>query len=68
MTKLLKIGLSCCELDMDKRFDMKEAMERIEEVKEREGDDDFYSSYASEADMRSSRGLSDDFSQVSLNI
>ncbi|MCE0480700.1 actin-regulating kinase prk1 [Datura stramonium] len=68
MMKLLKIGLGCCDLDMEKRFDMKEAMERIEEVKERDGDDDFYSSCASEADMQSSRGLSDDFSQVSMNI
>ncbi|PHT81815.1 hypothetical protein T459_14830 [Capsicum annuum] len=66
MMKLLKIGLGCCNLDIDKRFDMKEAMERIEEVKERDGDDDFYSSYASEAD--STRGLSDDFSQVPMNI
>ncbi|PHT48136.1 hypothetical protein CQW23_12344 [Capsicum baccatum] len=66
MMKLLKIGLGCCNLDIDKRFDMKEAMERIEEVKERDGDDDVYSSYASEAD--STRGLSDDFSQVPMNI
>ncbi|KAM3281733.1 pollen receptor-like kinase 2 [Capsicum chacoense] len=66
MMKLLNIGLGCCNLDIDKRFDMKEAMERIEEVKERDGDDDFYSSYASEAD--STRGLSDDFSQVPMNI
>ncbi|CAN4097408.1 unnamed protein product [Withania somnifera] len=68
MMKLLKIGLGCCDLDMEKRFDMKEAMDRIEEVKERDGDDDFYSSYASEADMHSARGLSDDFTQVSMNI
>ncbi|KAJ8540028.1 hypothetical protein K7X08_026417 [Anisodus acutangulus] len=68
MMKLLKIALGCCDLDMEKRFDMKEAMERIEEIKERDGDDDFYSSYASEADARSSRGLSDDFTQVSMNI
>ncbi|KAK4354067.1 hypothetical protein RND71_026261 [Anisodus tanguticus] len=68
MMKLLKIALGCCDLDMEKRFDMKEAMKRIEEIKERDGDDDFYSSYASEADARSSRGLSDDFTQVSMNI
>ncbi|KAH0755093.1 hypothetical protein KY290_025363 [Solanum tuberosum] len=58
MMKLLKIALGCCDLDMEKRFDMKEAMERIEEVKERDGDDDFYST----------RGLSDDYTQVSMNI
>ncbi|XP_055810799.1 pollen receptor-like kinase 1 [Solanum dulcamara] len=58
MMKLLNIALGCCDLDMEKRFDMKEAMERIEEVKERDGDDDFYST----------RGLSDDYTQVSMNI
>ncbi|KAK6789844.1 hypothetical protein RDI58_013644 [Solanum bulbocastanum] len=58
MMKLLKIALGCCDLDMEKRFDMKEAMERIEEVKERDGVDDFYST----------RGLSDDYTQVSMNI
>ncbi|CAK7345793.1 unnamed protein product [Dovyalis caffra] len=59
--KLLKIGLSCCETDVEKRIDLKEAVERIEEVKERDSDDDFFSSYASEGDMRSSIGKSDDF-------
>ncbi|KAK4370138.1 hypothetical protein RND71_009613 [Anisodus tanguticus] len=33
MMKLLKIGLSCCEVDVEKRWDIKEAVERIEEVK-----------------------------------
>ncbi|KAI4352740.1 hypothetical protein L6164_006961 [Bauhinia variegata] len=59
MVKLLKIGLGCCEADMDKRWDLKEAVEKIQEVKERENDDDFYSTY-SEADMKSRRGLSDE--------
>ncbi|KAJ6922240.1 hypothetical protein NC652_016020 [Populus alba x Populus x berolinensis] len=58
--KLLKIGLSCCEADVEKRIDLKEAVERIEEIKERDSDDDFFSSYASEGDMRSSIGKSDD--------
>lgn len=62
MMKLLKIGLGCCEAVLDKRYDLKEAVEKIDEVKERDGDEDFYSSYASEADMKSSRGMSDDFS------
>ncbi|MCE2055989.1 actin-regulating kinase prk1 [Datura stramonium] len=35
MMKLLKIGLSCCEVDVEKRWDIKEAVERIEEVKEK---------------------------------
>ncbi|KAJ8753152.1 hypothetical protein K2173_017720 [Erythroxylum novogranatense] len=61
MTKLLNIGLQCCEMDVEKRLDLKEAVERIEELKEKDNDDDFYSSYASEVDVRSSRGKSDDF-------
>ncbi|XP_006344573.1 pollen receptor-like kinase 4 [Solanum tuberosum] len=35
MMKLLKIGLSCCEVDVEKRWDIKEAVERIDEVKEK---------------------------------
>ena len=33
MLKLLKIGLACCEMDVEKRLDIKEAVERIEDVK-----------------------------------
>lgn len=61
MIKLLKIGLHCCEADLDSRWDIKKVVEKIEEVKEKDADDDFYSSYTSECDMMSSRGLSDDF-------
>lgn len=66
MMKLLKIGLSCCQGDVDKRPDIKEVVDLVEEVKEKDIDDDFYSSYASESDMRSSRGLSDDFRGINL--
>uniref|UniRef100_A0A5B6Z4H1 non-specific serine/threonine protein kinase n=1 Tax=Davidia involucrata TaxID=16924 RepID=A0A5B6Z4H1_DAVIN len=62
MLKLLKIGLACCHTDVEKRCDLKEAVERIAELKEKDSDEDFYSSYASEGDIHSSRGLSDDFS------
>ncbi|KAF5742925.1 leucine-rich repeat transmembrane protein kinase [Tripterygium wilfordii] len=48
MIKLLKIALACCEGDVEKRLDLKEAMERIEEIKERDGDNDFFSSSASD--------------------
>ncbi|CAL0312557.1 unnamed protein product [Lupinus luteus] len=58
MVKLLKVALDCCEGDVDKRLDLKEVVEKIQDIKEKDHDDDFYSSYASEADMRSSRGLS----------
>ncbi|KAK2646110.1 hypothetical protein Ddye_021305 [Dipteronia dyeriana] len=61
MMKLLNIALACCEAEVEKRLDMKEAVEKIEELKERDGEDDFYSSCASEADIKSSRGKSDDF-------
>lgn len=40
MMKLLKIGLRCCEVDVEKRWDIKEAVERIEEVRERDEDGD----------------------------
>lgn len=66
MMKLLNIGLSCCRADVDSRPEMKEVAEKVEEIKEKEFDDDFYSSYASESDMRSSRGLSDDFKSINI--
>ncbi|CAA0843142.1 Pollen receptor-like kinase 1 [Striga hermonthica] len=66
MTKLLRVGLSCCQVDPNARPEIKEVVDKINEVKEKEGDDDFYSSYASEADGRSSRGLSDDFKTVNI--
>ncbi|CDP12489.1 unnamed protein product [Coffea canephora] len=67
MMKLLKIALTLCEPEIDKRWDIKEAVDRIEEIKERDDVDDFHSSYTSETDMRSSRGLSEDFINVPMN-
>ncbi|GER36142.1 leucine-rich repeat protein kinase family protein [Striga asiatica] len=66
MMRLLRVGLSCCQADPNARPEIKEVIEKIDEVGEKEGDDDFYSSYASEADMRSSRGLSDDFKTINI--
>ncbi|XP_076947708.1 pollen receptor-like kinase 1 [Bidens hawaiensis] len=61
MIKLLKIGLSCCEKDSKKRMDIKQVLERIEDVKEKDGpEDDFQSTYSSELDKLSTAGLSDD--------
>lgn len=54
--------MCCAESDVEKRWDMKEAIQKIEEVKEKDNDEEFYSSYTSEGDVKSSRGLSDDFS------
>lgn len=36
MLKLLSIGLSCCEPDVEKRWDIKEVVDRIEDVNENE--------------------------------
>ncbi|KAK4760161.1 hypothetical protein SAY87_023292 [Trapa incisa] len=52
MMKLLRIGLECCEADVEKRMELKDAADRIAEVKEKEVDDDFYSSYSQAADVR----------------
>ncbi|KAL3534996.1 hypothetical protein ACH5RR_003457 [Cinchona calisaya] len=67
MMKLLQIALTLCEPEIDKRWDIKEAVDKIEEIKERDGGDDFHSSYTSETNMRSSRGLSEDFINVPMN-
>ncbi|CAN0839083.1 Pollen receptor-like kinase 1 [Linum grandiflorum] len=79
MVKLIRIGLSCCEGDVEKRLDLKKAVERIEEMKinvmnddnkESFVDDDFYSSY-SEGGVggisirRPSAHLSTDFDNLS---
>jgi serine/threonine protein kinase len=45
MVKLLKVGLGCCEADVDRRWDIREAVARIEELRERDAGD--YSSNAS---------------------
>ncbi|XP_010263379.1 PREDICTED: pollen receptor-like kinase 1 [Nelumbo nucifera] len=59
MMKLLKIGLCCCEVDVEKRWDITEAAEKIEGVRERDKDDGFYSTFASEGDMISSKGMTE---------
>ncbi|KAI3521290.1 hypothetical protein L1887_10752 [Cichorium endivia] len=63
MMKLFKIGLSCCEKDANKRMDIKQVVERIEEVKEKDNmDDDFQSTYSSELDKQSLKEITDDLS------
>lgn len=51
MLKLLKIGMWCCEWNEDKRWTLREAVEKIEELKERDSDDTF-PSYTSQGSMR----------------
>ncbi|KAK4283957.1 hypothetical protein QN277_000854 [Acacia crassicarpa] len=53
IVKLLRIALCCCEDDVNNRLDLKEVVEKIQEVREREHDDDFYS-YASEGETHQS--------------
>ncbi|PIA43980.1 hypothetical protein AQUCO_01800208v1 [Aquilegia coerulea] len=67
MLKLLKIALVCCEMDLDRRWDLKEAVEKIEELHERDNDSDDYSSFASEGDVYSSRAMTDDGFSFSMN-
>ncbi|XP_075517497.1 pollen receptor-like kinase 1 [Primulina tabacum] len=64
MIKMLRIGLSCCEVDVERRPEFKEVAAMVQEIKEK--DDEFYSSYASEGDTRSSKGLSDAFVHVTF--
>ena len=40
LLKLLKIGLTCCEENVERRLDFKEALEQIEELKEAEDETD----------------------------
>ncbi|KAJ8758751.1 hypothetical protein K2173_000472 [Erythroxylum novogranatense] len=62
MLKLLKIGMCCCEWNLERRWDLRDAIDKIEELKERESDADYSSSYASEGDheVNSSRAPTDD--------
>ncbi|XP_038897370.1 pollen receptor-like kinase 2 [Benincasa hispida] len=55
MVRLLRIGMNCSEEEEDQRWGLKEAVEKIEELKETESstDDEFYSSYGSEVEVRS---------------
>lgn len=41
LLKLLKIGLSCCEENVERRLDIKEALQQIEELKDSESDANF---------------------------
>ncbi|XP_062023144.1 probable LRR receptor-like serine/threonine-protein kinase At4g31250 [Rosa rugosa] len=60
MLKLLKIGMCCCESSVEGRWDWREAVDKIEELKERDSEDEDYSSYASDGDVYSSRAVTDD--------
>ncbi|KAK7293690.1 hypothetical protein RJT34_16563 [Clitoria ternatea] len=61
MLKLLRIGMYCCEWNLESRWDWKEALAKIEELKERDSEDE-YSSYVSEGDLYSRIMTEDEFS------
>ncbi|KAL2318254.1 hypothetical protein Fmac_032130 [Flemingia macrophylla] len=65
MLKLLKIGMFCCEWSVESRWDWREAVTKMEELKERDNEDD-YSSYASEGDLNS-RTMTEDEISFSVN-
>ncbi|XP_009130148.1 probable LRR receptor-like serine/threonine-protein kinase At4g31250 [Brassica rapa] len=69
MLKLLKIGLRCCDWDVERRMELHEAVDRIEEVDHREAggsQESFRSSYvtASDGENRFSRAMTGEFSLV----
>ncbi|BFG18645.1 hypothetical protein CerSpe_049190 [Prunus speciosa] len=66
MLKLLKIGMCCCESSVEGRWDWREVVDKIEELKERDSEEEF-SSYASDGDMGSSRAMTDDDFSFSVN-
>ncbi|CAL1385307.1 unnamed protein product [Linum trigynum] len=61
MLKLLKIGMCCCEWNVERRWDLREALSKIEELKEREegceNDEEYCSS---DGDLYSSRAMTDE--------
>ncbi|XVE86052.1 hypothetical protein DITRI_Ditri18aG0005400 [Diplodiscus trichospermus] len=59
MLKLLKIGMGCCEWNVERRWELREAVEKIEEMKERDSDIEDCSSYGSEGDALSSRAITE---------
>ncbi|PWA41715.1 Leucine-rich repeat-containing N-terminal, type 2 [Artemisia annua] len=67
MLKLLKIGMCCCEWNVESRWDLKMAVEKIEELKEK-GSDEEYSSFTSDGDSYSSRAMTDDDLSFSKSV
>lgn len=67
MLKLLKIGMCCCEWNVESRWDLKMAVEKIEELKEK-GSDEQYSSCTSDGDSYSSRAMTDDDLSFSKSV
>jgi serine/threonine protein kinase len=64
MLKLLRIGMYCCEWSVERRLDIRDALAKIEELKEKDSEDESFS-YVSDGDFYS-RGVTDD--EVSFSI
>ncbi|TVU05136.1 hypothetical protein EJB05_48288, partial [Eragrostis curvula] len=47
MVKLIRIGMACCELNVDSRWELKDAIDRIEELKAKDHANEDYSFYSS---------------------
>ncbi|XP_062196227.1 probable LRR receptor-like serine/threonine-protein kinase At4g31250 [Phragmites australis] len=59
MVKLIRIGMACCEGNVESRWELKNAVERIEELKGKERANEEHSFYSSVND--------EDFSNVAVN-
>ncbi|KAK3123868.1 hypothetical protein QOZ80_8AG0637290 [Eleusine coracana subsp. coracana] len=47
MVKLIRIGMACCEVNVDRRWELKDAVDRIEELKAKDSANEDYSFYSS---------------------
>ncbi|GJN15727.1 hypothetical protein PR202_gb02665 [Eleusine coracana subsp. coracana] len=47
MVKLIRIGMACCEVNVDSRWELKDAVDRIEELKAKDSANEDYSFYSS---------------------
>ncbi|XP_006660296.2 pollen receptor-like kinase 4 [Oryza brachyantha] len=66
MVKLLKIGMACCETSVDSRWELKTAVDRIEELREgKEHANEDYSFYSSISDGAGRDN--GDFANVAIN-
>ncbi|KAL8166867.1 hypothetical protein V2J09_008366 [Rumex salicifolius] len=52
MMKLLKVGMWCCEWNEEKRWSLREAVQKIEELKERDREERGFPSYGSQGSMK----------------
>ena len=63
--KLLKIGMCCCEWNVESRWDWREAVAKIEDLKEKDGEDE--GSFVSESDLYSKTMTDEDDSSFVTN-